>query len=359
MMLGHALLVFALVAGVTGRKASPERALALGAVAGVFAAVPDVDVLFALPGLVDGVVRLVGAGVAGPGDLFTVTGSFWAASTEVHRSVTHSVVVAAPVSLAAGMVSGRGERTPVRRLAAVVLFVGPVVAALAATGVGAAAMTATFAVAVWVAAVAARWRVDVSVRTATGLAAVGLFTHPFGDLFTGQPPQLLYPLGVDPLSTRITVAADPTLQLLAVFGLEVVAAWAALWVGLGLLGRTPLSHVRPVALAGLGYALAGPLIVPPTLATSYHFVFTVLGVGLLAAVVTLRGNGPGDAVSGGSDGPTATEPEAQPDGGTAGREGVTATVPSRAVTSLTTGTAAVTLAWAAYAVVYLAGAGPG
>lgn len=376
MMLGHALAAFALVAGLAGRRLEPRRALAVGAVAGLFAAVPDVDMLFALSGLVEGTLRLAAApGGRGPGDVFTVTGSFWAASTEVHRSVTHSLVVAAPVSVAAGLLGGRDATGTAPRAAAAGLLALPVVAALAVTGPVAAAMTATLGVAVWGVALLVRRRVDLSGRAVAGLAAVGLGTHPLGDLFTGEPPRLLYPLGVDPLSTRVALSTDPTLHLLGVFGLELLTAWAAVAVGLGLLGRSPLSHVRPVAVGGLGYAVPAVVLVPPTLSTSYHFVFSVLGVGLLAAAVAGR-RGRTDTVGRWATGPEPAQSRgdgaAQTDGGDPGRHAgansaasrasaaggrVSRAVgdPGRTVTALVTGTAAVTLAWAAYLVVYVVG----
>jgi hypothetical protein len=340
-MVGHALAAFALVALVSRRRVEPARALTLGVVAGAFAATPDVDVLFALPGLVEGGLQVAAAGgVDGVGDLFTVTNAFWGASTAVHRSVTHSLAVAVPVAVAAGLLAG-GRR----RSVAVGLLVAPVLVAVAVGSPVEAAMLAVFGLVVGGVATALGRRVTLSVRTATTLAAVGLFTHPFGDLFTGDPPRLLYPLGVDLVGTRVTLFADPTLHLLAVFGFELVAAWVALLTVARVVA--PSSRVHPVAVGGVGYALAGVVLVPPTLSSSYQFVFSVLAVGVVAATVTARPAG----VTGRGD-------TAQPDGGTP----ETAEDGDRRwawlLTSLLTATAAVTLAWTAYLVVYLAGLAP-
>src|SRR6056297_738336 len=85
MMVGHALLAFALAALVASRRWSGRRALAFGAVAGAFAVVPDVDMSYALVGLAQ----------AGLGGVWEMTAAFWGSSHLVHRAVTHSLVVGA------------------------------------------------------------------------------------------------------------------------------------------------------------------------------------------------------------------------------------------------------------------------
>jgi membrane-bound metal-dependent hydrolase YbcI (DUF457 family) len=372
MMLGHGLLAFALVAGIAGKRLEPRRVLALGTVAAAFATVPDVDMLFTLPGLFEGATAIaaVGSGELASSDVFTVTSAFWAASTEVHRSVTHSLVVAVPASLAAGLLGARDPRLRRRlgTLAAGALLLAPVVAAIAVARPLVAALLALFAVAVAGVALAVR-QLDFAAPTVVGLAAVGLGTHPFGDLFTGESPRLLYPLGLDPVPTRLALAADPTLHLLGAFALEIVAAWAALTVGLALYGQSPRSWVRPVAAGGLLYGPAGLVLTPPTLAASYQFVFSVLAVGLAVAGITWASTRPARPVAARTDG--GRELAAAGNGSESSIEPErTATHPLRArgerllaspepvVTAVVTGTAAVTLAWLAYLGAYLSGLTP-
>jgi len=369
MMLGHALLAFAAVAAVAGLCVRPDRALTAGLVAGLFAAVPDVDVLFALPALVAGIVEVAAAsGGVEVGDVFTVTASFWSASSEVHRSVTHSLVVAVPVSVAAGLLAAP-SRDRSSTTAAVAVLVGVAVVGAVVSGVVAAAMLLVFGATVALAAGLVRRRTDLSGRAVAGLAAAGTVSHPFGDLFTGGPPRLLYPLGVDPLPERLLLSADPTLHLLGTFALEIVAVWAAALVACRLSDRSVLSYVRPVAVVGLAYGLVALAISPPTLAASYEFVFSVVAVGLVTAAVTwLRtaGERPFAAVDAQTDGgrDETAAASARP-GETTGLRGVAAavagrvpTAPEPAATAAATGSAAVTLAWATYLGVYLAGLAP-
>jgi len=354
MMLGHALAAFAVVTAVAGRRVPPRRALALGGVAGLFAAVPDVDILFALPGLAAAAFRLAAAsGGAELGDVGFLTDSFWAASSDVHRSVTHSLVVAVPSSLAAGLVAAPTRDRPMTVLGVALLALSAVAAAVV-SGPVAAAMMVVFGTGIVVTATVVRRRTDLSGPTVAGLAAVGLFSHPFGDLFTGGPPRLLYPLAVDPVPTRVLFSTDQTVHMLGTFALEVLAAWAALVVVLALYDREVRSFVRPVGFAGVGYGLAGVVLTPPTLSVSYHFVFSVLGLGLTACALAWV---------------TASSPVAAPAGPRAdgGRErlrvvsslGRTVAVDlERTATALVTGLVAVSLAWLAYLAVYVAGLAP-
>jgi len=355
MMLGHALVAFAAVAAVTGLRVAPRRALLLGAVAGLFAAVPDVDILFALPGLAVALFRLAAAsGGTEVGDVFFLTESFWDASSDVHRSVTHSLVVAVPSSIAAGLVAAP-TRDRAMTVLGVTLLALSTLAAVLVSGVVAAAMMVVFGAGIVVAATVVRRRTDLSGLTVAGLAAVGLFSHPFGDLFTGGPPRLLYPLAVDPIPTRVLFSTDRTLHMLGTFALAVIAAWAAIVVVLVLYDRRVRSFVRPAALVGLGYGLVALVLTPPTLTVSYHFVFSVLALGLAVCAVTwVRSSGlvrssPADPRADGG----------QDNDWTWVRSALAAPSDTeRAATALVTGVTAVSLAWLAYLVVYVAGLAP-
>lgn len=288
MFVGHALAAFAIAAAVTRRVGErPGRALTLGLVAGLFAAAPDVDIGYALVGVVSGLTA--GAGPLG------LASSFWETGNVVHRAVTHSLVVAPVVALAAAAwVDGRRPT----QLVALAVASG-LVAVTAAVGGGLAAfVTVAFVASALVIAEAVRRRTDLSPRTTFALALFGLVSHPFGDVFTGEPPALLYPFGTEVLSARVALSGDPTLHLLGAFALEVATIWAALVVWSRLRaerdGRTvrPFDlprRIAPRAVAGAGYAASVFVIPAPTLDLSYPFVFSVLAVGTVGfAPIRLR-----------------------------------------------------------------------
>ncbi|MFB6303642.1 MAG: metal-dependent hydrolase [Haloferacaceae archaeon] len=317
MFVGHGLLAFSLVAGAAALWGSDRRrALALGVVAAVFATIPDVDMAYALVGV-------AGAGDGGPLSLAT---AFWSTGNVVHRAVTHSLLVAPVAAVAtAAWVAGSEGRRGARALGAA-LLAALVVAAGAVSGLLGAVVMALFAGALLAVAAVLVGR-GVGARATLATAFAGLVSHPFGDLFTGEPPALLYPLDATLVAERVVLAPDPTVHLLAAFGLELATAWLAVLVVARLYGVRVAP--APRATVGVGYAAALPLVPAPTLDLSYPFVFSVLGLGVLVLV-------PGLARALAAPGETAV-PRA-----------------ARAARAPLTGLAAVTLAWAAYGLAYAA-----
>ena len=270
MFVGHGLLAFAIVAGLASiRGWDAERALTVGLVAGAFGLAPDVDVLYAPVGLL-GIDGLVEAETA-----------FWAAGNVVHRAVTHSLLVGAAAAVAAGLWAARtrGPRALAGVVSAGLVGLGALDAPLSGV-VMAAFVLAVFAIAT----VGAQH--GLGAAGVGGAAAVGLLSHPFGDLFTGGPPDLLYPLDVTLVAERVVLHPDPALHLLAAFGLEIATMWAAATVYLHLTDRRMAAHVRPHATLGLAFAGAALLLPPPSLDAPYRFVFGALGVGAVSGVGT-------------------------------------------------------------------------
>ncbi|SEW29416.1 metal-dependent hydrolase [Halobacterium jilantaiense] len=304
MFVGHATAAFgavallALFAGVSRR-----RAAALAVTAGLFAAVPDVDMAYALVGLVG----------VDPTQPLSAANSFWGASTVVHRGVTHSLAVALPAAAAFALAPTR-RRTAAGVLAALVAVV------FAVSGPVAAAVAALFAAFGWMFARFGH-AVGVRGRSLLAVAAVGLASHPFGDLLTGEPPALLYPLDVVVFGDTVVLSADPTLHLLGAFGVELAAIWLGVLGALAIADLQVREFVDYRAAAGAAYALAVVAVPAPTLDTSYQFVFSVLAVGTVGVT------------------PKPTAPRTLPG------------LPSAAITGL----AAVTVAGVAYAVAYAAG----
>ncbi|MFC6717658.1 metal-dependent hydrolase [Natrialbaceae archaeon GCM10025810] len=281
MFIGHALLAFAVAALVAERWGWDDRnALLLGVVAGAFAAAPDADIAYALVGLVEW----------NPGEgPFAASTAFWDASRLVHRSVTHSLVVGALAAPAFGLVAA-GVRNRERGLglegaAGATTLLALVAVVFVADGPLAAFVMGTFVVAgVLVAAAAARWT-SLS-PAAVALAALwGLWSHPWGDLVTGSPPDLLYPLEATPLSARVVLHPDPTLHLLGAFALELAVIWLALAAVCRLTDRTLPTLIDRRAVAGTTYGIVALAATPPTLEVSYHFVFSILGVGLVCGAI--------------------------------------------------------------------------
>lgn len=267
MMVGHAALAFAIATWITHRFGfAPERALLVGFAAGAFALVPDADIGYAF----------VGPATAGTTDPSVLLDSFWDTGNVVHRGMTHSLVVAGVAGIAFGLTAYRG----VARRAGAAVLAAMVVATAAFVGALETGVMVSFVAAGGFVAVGAR-RAGVEPRHVLAAALIGLLTHPFGDLFTGTAPTLLYPLDVRLLPTRVTLAPDPTLHLLGAFALELATVWLALAAYL-LLREQPLrAHIHSRAVLGAGYAAAVLALPPPTLAVSYHFVFSVLAVGVV------------------------------------------------------------------------------
>lgn len=270
MMVGHAAVAFvlgALLARYWGF--APERALLVGLAAGAFAVVPDVDMGYALVGLATSL----------PTSLSGLQHTFWDSGLEVHRGLTHSLVIGAIAAVGFGALAHRGPLRVVGGLLLVALLaLTPLFGGLLAFGV-----MISFLAAGVVTVAAALWY-DVSPRSILATALVGILSHPFGDIFTGTAPQLFYPFDVRVLPQRIELFADPTMHLLAVFGLELLVLWLAASVYLRLREIRLWSHVHRRAVLGAGYAAVVLAVPPPTLDVSYHFVFSILGVSVVGAV---------------------------------------------------------------------------
>lgn len=280
--IGHGLLAFAIAASVASRRGWPaDRAFTVGIVALLFGTLPDVDMVYALFGL-----------VAGAEGLFAASDVFWTAASVVHRAVTHSLVVGGAAAVAFAAWRARSVESAPRRAArayalAVAVFAAVLGSVWLASGLLAVAIIAVFLGGGLAIVRVARW-LDFGPRTVLATALLGLLTHPFGDLMTGTPPQFLYPVDATLFAGRVVLHPDPTRHLLGAFFLELATIWLALVALASLRGWELLPRVRPRAALGVGYAGAVFAIPAPTLQLSWPFVFSVLGVGLVAVPLGLR-----------------------------------------------------------------------
>jgi membrane-bound metal-dependent hydrolase YbcI (DUF457 family) len=310
---GHAALAFALVVRFAAREWPRRAALVVGLVAAAFATLPDVDVLYAPVGLVG--ARL---------DALALASAFWSTSTLVHRGVTHSLFVSAVVAVVALVwFVGVRRRSPRLVCAAAAFGVTLVVAVTADAGALGGLVTLPFVGGAAVVSTVVARRTTLGWGPFAAAAAFGLLSHPFGDLFTGQPPAFLYPFDAVLVAERITLAGDPTLHLLAAFAAELAAIWLAVAVLSDHSGVSLRGSLLPRVALAVGYAVSVLVIPPPTLDLSYPFVFSVVAVGVVGAVPQVR---------------------------LVGDRSVR--LPDRTA-AVVTALSAVTVAWAAYTVAYL------
>lgn len=321
MYVGHALLAF-VVSSLLARRlgAGRHRTLSIGLVAGAFAVVPDVDSAYTFYAVAE----------AGPENVFPTTRYVWTAEGWlVHRAMTHSLLVgaAAAIGLLVAAIgldrharSGPGVRSVLALGLGFAVAAGLLVGAFVTDGsLGVATMVLYTGGAALIAVVGHRR--GVPPHWIGAAAAIGLLSHPFGDVFMGRPPAFFYPLSVEPTLAKVTVAADPTLNLLALYAIELALGWAALGIGLGLLDRPLRAHLEPIAGLGLAFGATALVIRPPTLEVAYHFTLGTITTGLLLGAIPAA-----SGYAGGVD---------------------------RRLTALATGLAAISLALLGYIVAYL------
>lgn len=303
MYVGHALLGFVLGALVADRAGvRRSRVLAVGLLAAGFAVLPDVDAAHTAYAVIE----------AGPRTLFPTPEHVWTAEAwRVHRALTHSLLVGAVASVGVGLLGAglarsgppgnrprgpgpldhRGGRRTGARVAAVAALAVAAAAfgAVLAVGVATDGLAGAATAGLYVAgAVGLAWwavRRGISARWVGASAAIGLLTHPFGDLFMGRPPAFLYPMSSTPPVPKLAVAADPTVNLVALFGVELALGWAAVWTVARHRGWRLRDAVEPRAVLALGFGGAALVIRPPTLQVAYHFAAGTIAAGFVLGVV--------------------------------------------------------------------------
>ena len=273
MFVGHAFLAFGLVALLTARYGPGDRplrlpggvtvpsAVAVGLTAALFASLPDVDVVhaaFQVVTLPDG---------------STAFDHFWAATSDRHRTTTHSLVVALLASV--GFASWMRRRW----VGGGILACAVALTTLDGGLVGGAVMVLFTAGGLLVVVLAVR--TGISTQSVLLASLAGLSIHPFTDLLTGEPPAFFAPWSVTPISSRVEPFADATLNLLVAFGAELVVIWFGLLAGMILLDIEPRQHVHYVAVLGIVYAPMALILQAPSVDNAVPFVATILPVGVV------------------------------------------------------------------------------
>ncbi len=263
MMLGHFLLAFTLASlAAILLDYSKHRALVIGLAAGCFAFIPDVDILYAWKELF----------VIFESGLTPFVDTFWSTSSEVHRGLSHSLIVGFLSSLAFTFYYRDSD-----------LLTGIVVTAVFSAiffhllGFLGGIVAGAFSITGIILSEAVSRKTDLSLKEFLAVSALGLLSHPFGDIFTGVPPEFFYPLETVLLDSRIAIFQDPTLNLLLAFSTELFFICSSIAMFFYLTDRDLRSALSPLALTGVLYLGIGYWIPAPTLEVSYQFVFSIIG----------------------------------------------------------------------------------
>ncbi|MFB6091639.1 MAG: metal-dependent hydrolase [Haloquadratum sp.] len=296
MFVGHEFLAFALAAGgAVALGWEDATSLRIGAVAALAALLPDLDVVYAVATYAVAVAEGTPLGWE----------AFWGVANGVHRVVTHPL----PVGLVGTAVFGTAVLAAVAvddvRLRRRALAAGAALVSIAGVGVVVGAFRADRGVAAAVVAVAflaciagfgalVGRRRDLPPAASTAAVAVGLLSHPFGDVFLAAPPPLLAPFGPRVLADRVVLATDPTLNLLAILFVEVGVVWA---------GVAAFWRVRPAgfdpgqrdwrrlgdavdrrAALGAAYVPLAFFLPRPTIADAHVLGFTIVPLAVAVGV---------------------------------------------------------------------------
>lgn len=274
MIVGHAALGF-LIAALAAyyMDIDPDKCLAIGLFAAAFAALPDIDLVFAS----GEILTIFSSGGEGFID------SFWAASESFHRGITHTLLA---LILSAGAFTFYRSRGT--ELAASIVLLSTAFG-LVVGGYLSAMIMAVFSLAgVFI----THLSVDYLERKEFMLAAfLGLVTHPFGDIFTGVPPDFMFPLGLKLLESRIVLNQDPVLNLLSVLLLELFVLFTAVLTAIMLKEDDLRGHITPAPLIGVFYIPMYFFVPEPTLSSAYVFVFLTVTLGFMANFLAHRLNG--------------------------------------------------------------------
>ena len=269
MIAGHFFLAFSVVALAAyhfGRDG--DEAVKLGLAAALFALIPDIDIIYAF--------KEIFAITSG---FYGFTDSFWAASEETHRGLTHSLVILGYAATSFMTYHKTGNR----KLAGVFI--------LSILGIGyhlegfiSAAVILAFSLAGFV--ITEKLRTTINFKEFSLVALFGLLVHPFGDIFTGVPPDFLYPLSYSIIESRLIILQDPSLNFLAVFGIELFMIWAAILTYAYVEEKHMLDEVSTLSAAGFLYGISSFIVTNPSLSQSYRFVFSiVMFSGLITAMI--------------------------------------------------------------------------
>ena len=264
MFAGHFFLAFLLVS-LFSYFAGGERehSLYLGIFAGLFGFAPDLDTFYAftqLPGLL----------VSG----FNPFESFHMATGVIHRGITHSLITGLVTVF---LVVAAYENKVYNFLSVLILgFYG-----LLLNGVIGAQVMVVYGSAI--ALISYRAADYISREEIFFVGFFGLLSHPFGDLFTGTPPKLLYPV-TDLSVSKIILFEQPELNVLIILLSELflVAAGLTLIIYLGDFNITPLASITAFVVI---FYIPFLILIQPSVGTTHRFTLSILGFTTIASLM--------------------------------------------------------------------------
>ncbi len=282
MYLGHAFLAFALTLTIGHFLNIDDRHLpVLGGVAAGYGTLPDVDLWRTI------YVYLQSR----PTSLFPTQVYVWEHSWVVHRTATHSLIIATITIILIAIYTHTRHHDGWQKAggdaATIVIAGGLIWHELQAGGTPAGVTMTVFLTG---ALLLAHFGLQYAVTPweTAGVAAVGLLTHPFGEYWMGNPPPLLYPLSTDPPIGEIFLAADPVVHFLTAITIELALLWTCIILTTQ---TTPTTieiqnSISPLAAIGItALAFSSILAIPPpTFAEAYQFTTTL---SLLATTTAL------------------------------------------------------------------------
>lgn len=287
MIIGHAFLACVLAFFIAEyRGFSSQKTLWFGILAGGFAVLPDIDMLYPFVILTTPPFP----------PLVNALDVFWHSSTVVHRNITHSLVVSLFTALSFTWIAAghrRHTNTDTQETAhiahlqaalAISFLTGLISYVYLTNGIVSAGVLVMFSIGGIALTLFARIHLSFTPCLTAAAMLIGLLSHPFGDFFTGTPPALFYPFKLLNLSDPIAFSPNATLHFLVVFGLELLVVWLVIWrVHTG--SFTDI-HVTFSWLAAftIGYASVFWIIAPPTIHSAYYFTLPLATLGALTAI---------------------------------------------------------------------------
>lgn len=265
MFVGHFFLAFVLAAGFFQWKGeSKTDSLMLGLFAGFFAVLPDLDIIYAFKTFIQFALAP------------EFMEAFWENSQVIHRGISHSLVTG---FIAATLFSLGYEKNSLIGNIFSSIFLG-VFAFIVSGWIGAFVMALYGIVGGFLSSKAEEY---ISRKKLYGVSLLGLLTHPFGDLFTGSPPQLLYPLKLELIPSRLAIFAEPTLNLVTLVIIELVLVASGLYL-INLLKDIKFQIKNPSITTAITYALTALVISPPSIQNPYIYLVTLFSFSLLITI---------------------------------------------------------------------------
>lgn len=288
MFIGHAFLALALGL-LLGRLAgfSDRAVLVLGLVAAGSSVLPDLDLVVSLGSL---------AGVLTDSLIGSWEG-YWSVSNAIHRDVSHTLVGGTGTAfvLAGAAVwvrsfregrlgrMGGGFGLGLAGLLFPLVVLGPTVDTIGWIGFSAVLLGA-IVLGAFVAS-----RTELGTKAILGGGLLGLWLHPFTDVFLGQPPAMFYPFESPFLADSVVLASDPTMSLLGVAVAELGAIWIGVIAASRIRGRPVRTVVHRFAAIGVAFPVVMLAFPQPTMTDAHWLGFPLAPFAIVGLTPLLDG----------------------------------------------------------------------